>query len=368
VIATCDARLAFASGIGTYIRNVLPEVLRQTEGSGVRFQVLYDPNEPGLLDLIDRARVSLTPCTAPPFSLAEQFVVPTILSARSRLLWVPHFNVPLAYTGRLAVTIHDVLPLAMPHFVRGLHRRMAARLMFRRLARSAAGILCDSQFTASELARLTAVDAARVRTVPLGVDDAWFKDGGIGDAPNRPYFLCVGNVKPHKNLSRLIDAFVRVSGTIPHDLVVVGRREGFGTGDSIVDSLARKAPNRVVFAGQVSNAELERYYRHATALVFPSLYEGFGLPALEAMAADCPVLASSAAALPEVCGDAALYFDPYDANDIGQKIVLLARDESLRSRLIAQGKGQASKFSWKRTGELTARILMGLLSKKSAPA
>jgi glycosyltransferase involved in cell wall biosynthesis len=212
------------------------------------------------------------------------------------------------------------------------------------------------------------VDEARVNTVPLGVDGAWFKDGAIGDAPHRPYFLYVGNVKPHKNLSRLIEAFVQVSNVIPHDLVVVGRREGFGTGDLAAERLTSTAPNRIVLKGQVSNAELERYYMHATALVFPSLYEGFGLPALEAMAAGCPVLASSAAALPEVCGDAALYFDPYDANAIGQKVVLLARDESLRSRLIAKGKVQASKFSWKRTGELTARILMGLMNRESAPA
>jgi len=343
-------------------------VLRQTEASGIRFQILYDPNAPGLLDLIDRRRVSLTACTAPPFSVAEQLVVPAIVSARSRLLWVPHFNVPLAYSGRLAVTIHDVLPLAMPQFVRGLHRRVAARLMFRRIARSAAGILCDSHFTAHELARLTAVDEARVSTVPLGVGENWFKDDSIGDATHRPYFLYVGNVKPHKNLSRLVESFAGVSGIIPHDLVVVGRKEGFGTGDLAVERLTGDVPNRVVFAGQVSNAELERYYLHATALVFPSLYEGFGLPALEAMAAGCPVLASNAAALPEVCGDAALYFDPYDADDIGHKMALLAGDDSLRSRLIDLGKLQASKFSWKRTAELTARILMDLMNEENSRA
>jgi len=140
-----------------------------------------------------------------------------------------------------------------------------------------------------------------------------------------------------------------VRDRIPHDLLIVGQREGFITPDEAVGAKALELGNRVHFTGHVDNATLQQCYAHADALVFPSLYEGFGLPPLEAMACGCPAAVSRAASLPEVCGDAALYFDPHNESDIAEKIERIVSDVELRSELVARGKERAHSFRWQDT-------------------
>ena len=181
--------------------------------------------------------------------------------------------------------------------------------------------------------------------MPNGVDPEWF-DVPRPAAAERPYFVFVGNVKPHKNLGRLLDAFAALAPEIPHDLLLVGRRRGFLTGDPEIARRAESLGGRVRFTGFVETEELRRTVAGATALVLPSLYEGFGLPALEAMACGRPVLAARAGALPEVCGDAALYCDPRDPGDIAAGLRRLATDAELAARLAAAGVAHARRFSW----------------------
>jgi glycosyltransferase involved in cell wall biosynthesis len=179
--------------------------------------------------------------------------------------------------------------------------------------------------------------------------------------PNPPYLLAVGNVKKHKNLPRLIDAFAGIRGQIPHNLIVVGKREGFLNSEKLSPSISADLDGRVRFTGQVTDQELREYYRNATALIFPSLYEGFGFPLVEAMAEGCPIACSKVASLPEVAGDAALLFDPFSIEDIGRALLQITSDSALRYTLAERGRQRLGQFVGTTCAELTAATINLLL-------
>ena len=174
----------------------------------------------------------------------------------------------------------------------------------------------------------------------------------FGLTPDRPYILTVGNVQPRKNLIRLIEAFTELVSARGHDLdlVVVGPRR-FRSED-IVRS-GERVSHRVRFTGYVTDRQLAACYRCSTAFVLPSLYEGFGLPALEALAHGVPTACSDAGALPEVCGTAAIMFDPHSVEAIVEALDRVLMDTSLRQRLSSEGPKRADEFSWQRTAKLT---------------
>ncbi len=350
-----DVRLLEASGIGRYLREILP---RLVERGPHEYALLGDPAEIARTFGVD-SRVASIEARTPIYSLAEQWELLRRTPPDAGLFWAPHYHFPLLRRGRVLLTVHDVLHLARPEYVAGIHGRMYARAMFAAGARRAAAVICVSRFTADELVRRTGTSARRVRVVHNGVARDWFEPA-VGESPHeRPYFLYVGNVKPHKNLRRLVEAFGEVSRALPHDLVIVGKRAGFRTGN---EALARRAGERVRFTGPVPEGELRRFVSHATALVFPSLYEGFGLPPLEAMAAGCPAVVARAAAIPEVCGEAALYFDPLDPGDIARALSRVAREPALRAELIGRGRERAGAFRWERSAEETAAVIDEVLS------
>jgi glycosyltransferase involved in cell wall biosynthesis len=193
------------------------------------------------------------------------------------------------------------------------------------------------------------------------VDESWFDIRKTQNPHEKPFLLYVGNVKPHKNLSGLIRAFALIADQTNHDLLIVGKKEGFITGDETSSVEGAKLEGRVRFTGHVSDASLRQYVAHAEVLVFPSLYEGFGLPPLEAMAAGCPVIASGVASLPEICGDAALYCNPYQPRDIASKILELLADDELRRALKLKGSARARKFTWETCVQETCTVIEGLL-------
>jgi glycosyltransferase involved in cell wall biosynthesis len=162
-------------------------------------------------------------------------------------------------------------------------------------------------------------------------------------------------------LKTLIETFGLIKDDVPHDLVIVGRREGFITGDETVVAEAATLGDRVRFTGYVGDDLLRQYFAHADALVLPSLYEGFGLPPLEAMACRCPVIVSNAASLPEVCGDAALYCDPHDPTDIADKIRQLTNDMNLQDALRQRGLERAKQFTWEKCAQETLAVIREVL-------
>jgi glycosyltransferase involved in cell wall biosynthesis len=355
-----DARMINASGVGTYLQNLLPRVIGARPDK--RFLLVGKSSELAAFPWARGAGVSVADCAAAIYSPAEQYRLPRLLPRDTELFWAPHFNIPLLYRGRLLVTVHDAFHLALPQYLGGPHKRLYARALFGAVRHKAAAILTVSNFSKAELLRLTGRGKGQVHVVHLGVDASWFELEASRNPHPRPFLLFVGNVKPHKNLAGLLEAFAQVAATLPHDLVIVGRREGFVTADSAVATRAQALGARVRFTGYLSADSLRQHVIHARALILPSFYEGFGLPPLEAMACGTPVIVSRAASLPEVCGDGALYCDPHAPADIAAKIRTLLTDGALREALRARGRKRAGQFSWDRCARETLTVLEGVLA------
>ncbi len=357
---TIDLRMYRHSGIGRYLRNLIPALLPLLHADAVR--VLGTPtlfaDAPWLTD----PRIELFPTDAPIYSPAEQLLPLRGAFRNSNLLWVPHFNAPLLYRGPLALTIHDIAPLALPEILSNSLKRAYASLLIRNATAQASAILCDSAFTASELQRLVQTPAEKLSVVHLGLDPTWPTHAEPHREPdNVPYFLYVGNVKPNKNLILLLKAFDQVKDRLPHRVVLAGRMRGFGSNDEPVLRQAESMGSRVRFTDEITDAELISLYAGAAALVLPSLYEGFGLPLLEAMQLGCPCFSSNATSLPEIGGDAALYFDPHSVDSLVERL-LQVTDEPLMESLRIAGQARAENFSFDQCATQTAAVLNPLLA------
>jgi len=358
---TIDLRMICCSGIGTYLSNLVPLIISAC--AETRFTLIGDARELCNYRWAQRKNVIVVDCTVPIYSIAEQYVIPRLIPKDTSLLWAPHYNIPLCYHGKLLVTVYDAFHLAMPEFVGGAHRRFYAKIMFSAVCAKANAILTISNFSKQELDRLTCCENEKIFPIHLGIADSWFSKVMNNNLHGKPYLLYVGNVKPHKNLSGLIEAFSLLLGDVPHDLVIIGKKEGFITGDDSVLSKAKKLGNRLHFTGYVSDELLMQYVSHADILVLPSFYEGFGLPPLEAMATGCPVIVSNKASLPEVCGEAAIYCDPYDINDIMAKIELVLNDNVLRKRMQKCGLAHAKSFTWEKCATETLSVIKMVLNQ-----
>jgi glycosyltransferase involved in cell wall biosynthesis len=262
--------------------------------------------------------------------------------------------------ARRLVTIHDAFAYVHP----AEHNRLdnwRYRWMLPRAARRADQVLTDSEHSRRDLLRFLGLPAARVRAIPCGVD-ARFQP--VPDGPGRraalerygvkpPYLLYVGGINARKNIAGLFEAFARVRARHPGlELVVAGKRQ-WATGpiDAAFERLGLAGAVR--FTGYLDDADLPALYSAAEAFVFPSLYEGFGLPPLEAMACGAPVIASNASSLPEVVGSAALLVDPHDSGALAAAIERVLGDQPLRDDLRRRGLARAAQFGWARAAQET---------------
>ena len=352
-----DMRMLGSSGIGTYVESLVPLVIEQCPE--VRFYLIGTKERlAGLGIASDRVRTIA--CSAPVYSAREQVELSLRTPRHVEVFWSPHYNIPLWHRGKLLVTVHDVCHLALAPLFGGL-RHVYARFMFSEVRRKAHTILCDSQFTKKELMRLVNVPEDRIRVVYCGVQERWFELTKGQPVHGKPYVLYVGNVKPHKNVAALVDAFLSIRDRIPHDLVIVGQKSGLRTGDPALLTRAADGSGRIAFTGRITDDALMQYVVQADALVLPSLYEGFGLPPLEAMATGCPTLVSDIEILREVYGDATIYFDPHDCEDLAKKMIMIVEDSSLRDRLRSAGRKQARLYSWQRAAAKTSETIRELL-------
>jgi glycosyltransferase involved in cell wall biosynthesis len=289
----------------------------------------------------------------------EQALLP-IAAARARVDLVHSMasTAPLWGRFRRVVTVHDLIYARFPEAHAGL-RDKGMRVLVPGAVRRSHRVIADSQSTRDDLVSLLGVDPGRIDVVPLGLGTVQREPApperdvrARFELGERSVVLSLSAKRPHKNLLALIGALARIEPkarpvlVIPgyptaHESELRGRADALGVADD------------VRFPTWVSNAELEGLWSIARAFVFPSLYEGFGLPVLEAMARGVPVACSNASSLPEVAGDAALLFDPHDEAAIATAISRLLGDESLRARLQSLGAAQVQRFTWERTARLT---------------
>ncbi len=256
------------------------------------------------------------------------------------------------------VTIHDVSFFRNPGWFT-LNRAMYYRVAVGQSAHTATRVIADSTAAADDIVNFLGIRAGKIDVIPLGVDPVFCPAPDAQCArirerhglPGR-FFLYLGTLEPRKNLPRLIEAWSRIAIEADVDLVIAGR-DGWKTGPidrAIGSSLARARIHR---PGFVDPADLPALLSAATAFVWPSLCEGFGLPVLEAMACGVPVLSSNTSSIPEVTGDAAMLVDPLDIDAIANGMLRIVRDEKLRARLRTAGPEQARRFTWERTASMT---------------
>ena len=361
-----DCRMLGMSGIGVYIENTVPQLVREL--SGCKFRLIGDEDKlkklPLPKDSLETGRVSFYPCQTHIYSIKEQFLLP-LAAKGADLLWVPHYNIPLLSSVPLLVTVHDVAHLVLPEVVKSPVRHAYARFVFSAVRRKAKAVMTVSQFTADEFVRCVGQPQGALHVVHNGVSDVWFKQeedlpeaGKSGADSAAPYFIAVGNLKAHKRIDLLCRAFAAVSDRLPHNLLLVGKYDGFISGGQSLEDLLSLAPGRIKAAGRIDDDKLRHLVRHAAALVFPSCYEGFGLPPLEAMAAGVPVIASDIPPVREVCKDFAEYFTMDNQEALQQALLKLANED--RSAQVPQAREHAATFQWSRTAHMIAQIISQL--------
>ena len=270
-----------------------------------------------------------------------------LIRTRPSVYFSPGFNPPLFSLSPFVFTVHDLIHLDVPE-ESGLGKRLYYAVFVRPAARRAHRVLTVSAYSRNRIAVWAGIPQEQVVVVGAGVD-ARFSPDGPAHAPGSPYVLCVANRKPHRNIPRLLEAFALLSDSDLH-LVLSGDPDP----DTVHHALRLGIYHRLAFAGLIPEAELPAYYRGAALVVVPSLYEGFGLPALEGLACGAPVVCSDTTSLPEVVGDAAVLVDPYDVGSIAAGMRRALKEGPL---LRERGLARAQLFSWDKTAALIQKVL-----------
>lgn len=288
--------------------------------------------------------------------LWTQFQVPQIYqNLKSRLLFSPLPEAPLNSNCRFVVMSHDLIPLRFPKRFSPLtpyHRFYIPQVL-----KQAQHIICNSQATAQDIIDFYQVPASKITPIPLAYHRQHFRPIRETSAESKRYFLYLGRHDPYKNLHRLIAAFAALRKRGEYELWLAGPIDGRYTPVLQKQVAELGITDQVKFLNYVSYSELPKIIHGAIALVFPSLWEGFGFPVLEAMACGTPVITSNLSSLPEVAGDAAILINPYNTAEITDSMRIIAEDMEVRSHLSTQGINRANQFSWEKTGLATAEVL-----------
>lgn len=355
-----------SAGVHQYIYHLLCHLVQT--GDGLRYTALL-----GKDTLAPHTPIAILRSRWPTSRVAvrvlwEQLAQPQVLQRiKADLVHGPVFVGPLLAPCPTVVTIHDLSFIRFPAFFRP-GNRLYLTLLTRLSAQRARRLIAVSAHTAAETTRLLGIPAGQIDVVYHGVDPAFRplpaeqvaafrQQKGL---PER-FVLFVGTLEPRKNLARLVEAFARARDGRTR-LVLAGGR-GWLYDELFTKVEALGLSQEIMFPGYVPYGELPMWYNAATILAYPSLYEGFGLPVIEAQACGTPVLTSNTSSLPEAAGDATLMVDPYDVEAISSGLRRLLADESLRSELRGRGLIHARQFSWPRTAQETACVYRRALAK-----
>ncbi len=357
-----------SKGLGRYTKELVDNVLQQDQENEY---VVFLRQENFNSFNTDNPRVKKVLSDIRWYTLKEQIIFPWLIW-REKLDFIhfTHFNVPILTPIKFIITIHDLIltkhPTARASTLSPILywiKNLAYRVTIYVAAKRAKIIIAISEFTRQDIIKKFKVDKSKVKMVYEGVATSLIKDKKTDDKKvilgyniHRPYLLYVGNAYPHKNLEGLIRIFPKIKEKfLDLKLVLVGKKDYFYTRLSALVKDTRQE-NSIIFPGFVPDNDLISFYKLSEAYVFPSFFEGFGLPPLEAMQHSCPVTSSNATCLPEVLGEAAVYFDPRNTGEMVKQIIRILEDTKLQSQLKEKGLRQIKKYSWQKCAKETLDI------------
>ncbi len=356
------------TGIGRYVENLIKnlEIVDEENQYFIFLRSsnyhLYQPKAPNFEKVKADAKW---------YSLKEQLILPAVLNREKLdLVHFPHFNIPLLYRGKFVVTIHDLTKSlfgdrasstrSLPIF---LAKQNAYKITINQAMARSKKILVPSEFVKKELVKSFDLTNEKIRVTYEGAEEFYDPKFVVSEGKTRelfnkyslsePYIIFVGNTFPYKNVDVILEALTK----LPTELkfVCVSPRNRFL--EKLIASAGHLGiKNRLTTPGYLSDSDLKVLFKKAVAFVFPSLSEGFGLPGLEAMGVGCPVISSDKTSLPEVYGEAALYFKPDSSKELVGKIEQIMKDENLKAAQVKKGFEQVKKYSWKKLAEETLEV------------
>lgn len=343
---TIDARMINNSGIGTYIKNMIPNLVDK-----------YNLALLGNLNILKSFpwsnQVTIISANYPIYSLSEQINLPKRVP-ESRIFLSPHYNIPLIKISakKRVVIVHDVNHLIDINKI-SILKKFYAKYMITAAVRKSDKVFTDSNFSKKEITKYVSTNGKEIKVLYCSIDGENIQNllskinlQEFREKYNLPqnYFLYVGSIKRHKNLITTLKAFKLLREKYSDNkLVLIGVQQDEFFDNAEMNDLR----DDVIVPGHIADHEFPAVYAIALCLIFPSIYEGFGLPPLEAMSCGCPVIVSKTASLPEVCADAALYFDPFSIEEMVKAMKQIIEDKSTVAQLRNKGFENVKRFSWK---------------------
>lgn len=376
-----DARMyrSGVAGIGRYSQNLIKNLLElDKENQYVFFMTSEDKrefeNSLPLVDQIENYKLKIVVVDIPHYSIAEQTKLPKIIekesaSRRIDLMHFLNFNYPTSYKGKFISVIHDLTLIYYPQTAKRTNflKKMVSSYVMRKACQNSEKIIAVSKSTKKDIIKEFKIPENKIEVIYEAADDKTFSFVSSDEVQalkekyhiSKPLILYVGQFRFHKNIQGLIKAFMLLREETSCQLALLGKSDLINIDQKIIDKLVKKGD--IIRPGFVSDKELACWYKAASVFAFPSFYEGFGLPGLEAMRAGTPVVASREGSLPEIYQDAAIYFDPFNPCDIADKIKEVLVNQSLQKDLVSKGQKVLQKYSWKKTAEETLKVYKEIL-------
>lgn len=367
-----DARLYSEAGVGRYIKNLI-YYLQKLDHENEYYVLLRKKDFEQINFFSKNFHTVLADIGW--YGFAEQVQLPNILyGLKLDLVHFPHFNIPIFYNGKFVVTIHDLIHQKFKMKRATTHdpityfiKHQAYNLAFSTALKKSKKVITISNYVENELLSQWKVDSKKIIVTKEGVEESLIENAKkVGKTEidetlkkygiRPPFIYYVGNAHPHKNVEGLIKAFLQLRKKYQHLQLVLS-----GKGHYFWDRIKEEYKHiDIIYTGFVTDEELVCLYKSCKVYVVPSFEEGFGIPLLEAMASSAPVAASQTSATPEIGGDAALYFDPYNPADIADKISQILNSEKLQKELIVKGEKRVKEFSWKEMVKETLDIYLSI--------
>ena len=348
-----DIRMIEHTGIGVYIQSIINIILKNISDHNV---ILLINKNIDYSKYIDIENYTLIKITSPIYSIREQFEIPFKLGNNIDLYWSPHYIFPLLLRTKIILTVHDIYHI-VDTSMNKIIRKFYCYIMFKIIKRKSLPIISVSKFTKHEIVRNFNINDENVNVVYNGLEDIWHSTKNYRDNNE---ILYVGTNKKHKNIELLINAFEKVNVKQKYNLVLIGKFD-FSLMNTDINRYIKDNPN-IIHIDQVERNDLLYYYNNAKLFVFPTLYEGFGFPPLEAMSCSCPTLVSDIDVLKEIYLDGTYYFKSNNINDLVDKMNILLENNDITNNVINKSKQVINRYSWDICGMQTTEIINNQLS------